>query len=85
MKVYKRLAGGRQRHHNHSNNLMMMSGGMKTISGMAEAGAKAGTIGRLRLGVTPSQRTTWNGDAKLFDDCTREDLILVITASLFLD
>ena len=37
---------------------MMMSGDMKTISGMAEAGAKAGTIGRLRLGVTPSQRTT---------------------------
>ena len=57
MKMYKRLAGG-QRPHNHSNNLMMMRGGMKTIRGMAEAGAKAGTIGRLRLGATPSQRTT---------------------------
>ena len=76
---------------------MMMSGGMKTISGMAEAGAKAGTIGRLRLGVTPSQRTTprlcrrgketQNSlmTMSLMSSCTIEDLTLVITASLFLD
>ena len=53
---------------------MMMRGGMKTINGMAEAGAKAGTIGPLCLGVstTPSQRTTHDcavdEDAKLYDD-----------------
>ena len=46
------------------------------ISGLVKAGAKAGTTGRMRLGAIPSQGTinpttvpTWNGDAKLFDDC----------------
>ena len=43
---------------------------------MAEAGAKAGTIGRLCLGVSTTAKPTrnatavptWKGDAKLFDD-----------------
>ena len=39
-----------------SNNLTMR-GGMGMINGLAKAGAKAGTIGRMRLGATPSQRT----------------------------
>ena len=34
-----------------------MCGGMGIINGLVEAGAKAGTIGRMRLGATPSQRT----------------------------
>ena len=40
----------------HSNNLTM-HGGMGMISGLVKAGTKAGTVGRMRLGATPSQRT----------------------------
>ena len=59
---------------NHSDNRTTMLGGMETINGLAKAGAKAGTLGRMHLGATPSQGTiprlcrTWNGDARLFDD-----------------
>ena len=35
----------------------MMRGGMGIISELVKAGAMAGTIGRMRLGATPSQRT----------------------------
>ena len=43
------------------------------ISGLVKAGAKAGTIGRIRLGATQANEqshdcATWNEDAKLFDD-----------------
>ena len=41
---------------NHSNNLTMR-GGMGMIGGLIKAGTKAGTIGRMRLGTIPSQRT----------------------------
>ena len=49
------LNEGRQKQ-NHCNNLTMR-GGMGMINGLVKAGAKAGTIGRIRLGATPSQRT----------------------------
>ena len=34
-----------------------MLGGKEMTNGLAKAGAKAGTIGRMHLGATPSQRT----------------------------
>ena len=34
-----------------------MRGGMVLTSGLVKAGTKAGTIGRMRLGAVPSQRT----------------------------
>ena len=58
---------------NHSNNLTMR-GGTGMICGLSKAGAKAGTIGRMRPWSNtkptnnPTTVPTWNGDAKLFDD-----------------
>ena len=46
-----------QKQQNHSDNLTTMLGGMEMINGLAKAGGKAGTSGRMRLGATPSQRT----------------------------
>ena len=48
------LPGGLQKEQNHSDNRMTMIGGLEVISGLAKAGAKAGTIGQKHLGVTPS-------------------------------
>ena len=45
----RKLLGGRQKQQNHSDNLTTMLGGMEMISGLAKAGAKAGTIGRVHL------------------------------------
>ena len=53
----RKVTGGLQKQQNHSDGRMTMLGGMGMINGLVKAGAKAGTIGRMRLGATPSQRT----------------------------
>ena len=75
----------------------MMRCGMGMISELVKAGAKAGTIGRMRLGATPSQRTiprlcqrgleTLNSlmTMSLMPSCTREARTQVIIPFLFLD
>ena len=72
----------------------MMRGGMGMISELVKAGAKAGTIGRMCLGATPSQRTiprlcqrgmeTQNSlmTTSLMPSCTREARTQVIIAFL---
>ena len=74
-----------------------MLGGMEMVNGLTKAGAKAGAIGRMHLGATPSHRTiprlcrrgmeTQNSlmTMSLKSSCTREARTQVIIAFWFLD
>ena len=74
-----------------------MLGGVEMINGLAKAGPKAGKIGRMHLGATPSQRTIprlcrrgmESQDSlmttSLMSSCTREARTQVIIAFWFLD
>ena len=92
----KKLPSGRQMQQNRSDILKTMLGGMEMIIGLTKAGANAGTIGRMRLGATPSQRIisrlcprgleTQNSFTimSLMFSCTGEAGTQVLIASLFL-